>query len=87
MRSGEIYSTVPTRSDASRSIGVVIITYTVSVEGVEEGTGDITGGTVVPVVVVPLDDEGVVGLEEAPKRCCNSSAILIVALSIADLGR
>lgn len=26
-------------------------------------------------------------LEDAPKRCCNNSAILIVVLSIADLGK
>ena len=32
--SGEIYSTVPTRSEASCSIGVVIIGYTIDVVGV-----------------------------------------------------
>ena len=57
-------------------------------EGVEEGAVDVTGDTVVlDGVDDPLYDEGVAGLEEAPKRCCNNSAILIVALSIADLGK
>lgn len=37
--------------------------------------------------VAEVDTVEVAGLETAPKRCCNSSAIRIVALSIADLGR
>lgn len=84
--SGEIYSTVPTRSEASCSIGVVIIGYTIDVVGV---VGVAEAGAAV-VVEVGIDNAGDVAAgepEAAPIRCCNSSAILIVVLSIADLGR
>lgn len=78
-----MYSTVPTRSEASCSIGVVIMGYTVGVVGVE-GVAD------VGVAAIGVDDAGDVVADEpeaTPIRCCNSSAILIVVLSIADLGR
>ena len=54
--------------------------------------------TIGVVEVVEIEDEGVTGADEtedivadtfesAPILCCNSSAILMVVLSIADLGK
>ena len=79
--SGDINSTVPTRSEASCSIGVVIMCYTIGVVGVAEiEEAGVVGADETEVVVADA-------LESAPILCCNSSAILIVVRSIADLGK
>ena len=82
--SGDIYSTVPIRSEARYSMGVVDINacylgYEL-VLVVEVGVSEI--GESARTVVVALSMLGA-----APIRCCSSSAILIVALSMADFGR
>ena len=81
--SGEINSTVPTRNEANRSIGVVIIRYSLVCDVVF-----VVVGVESAILGTCLLSDGVVGvLDVAPNRCCKSSAILIVVLSIADLGK